>query len=58
MLSDMKLRGAWRKIRSKIGIRSEKVAIKSHMPWYVKFAGYGFNKIAIIVSFASHQTGL
>lgn len=41
MLSDMKLRGAWRKIRSKIGIRSEKVAIKSHMPWYVKFAGYG-----------------
>ncbi len=41
MLSDMKLRGAWRKIRSKIGIRSEKVAIKSHMPWYIKFAGYG-----------------
>ena len=41
MLSDMKLRGAWRKIRSKIGIRSNKVAIKSHMPWYVKFAGYG-----------------
>ena len=41
MLSDMKLRGAWRKIRSKIGIRSEKVAIKRHSPWYVKFGGYG-----------------
>ncbi len=41
MLSDMKLRGAWRKIRSKIGIRSNKVAIKSHMPWYVKFGSYG-----------------
>ena len=41
MLSEMKLRGAWRKIRAKIGIRSEKVAIKSHVPWYVKFGGYG-----------------
>ena len=41
MLSEMKLRGAWRKVRAKIGIRSKKVAIKSHMPWYVKFAGYG-----------------
>ncbi len=41
MLSEMKLRGAWRKIRSKIGIRSEKVAIKRHSPWYVKFGGYG-----------------
>lgn len=41
MLSDMKLRGSWRKIRSKIGIRSEKVAIRSHTPWYVKFGGYG-----------------
>jgi hypothetical protein len=41
MLSEMKLRGAWRKIRSKIGIRSEKVAIKRHSPWYMKFAGYG-----------------
>ena len=41
MLSEMKLRGAWRKIRSKIGIRSEKVAIRSHAPWYVKFGGYG-----------------
>jgi hypothetical protein len=41
MLSEMKLRGAWRKIRSKIGIRSERVAIKSHSPWYVKFGGYG-----------------
>lgn len=37
----MKLRGSWRKIRSKIGIRSEKVAIRSHVPWYVKFGGYG-----------------
>jgi hypothetical protein len=41
MLSEMKLRGAWRKIRSKIGIRSEKVAIKRHSPWYIKFGGYG-----------------
>ena len=41
MLSEMKLRGAWRKIRSKIGIRSERVAIKRHSPWYVKFGGYG-----------------
>ena len=41
MLSEMKLRGAWRKIRSRIGIRSNKVAIRSHTPWYVKFAGYG-----------------
>jgi hypothetical protein len=41
MLSEIKLRGAWRKIRSKIGIRSEKVAIKRHSPWYVKFVGYG-----------------
>ncbi|MBL0121270.1 MAG: hypothetical protein IPP88_00580 [Betaproteobacteria bacterium] len=37
----MKLRGLWRKIRSKIGIRSEKVAIRTHMPWYLKFGGYG-----------------
>ncbi len=41
MLSEMKLRGSWRKIRSKIGIRSEKVAIRSHTPWYIKFGGYG-----------------
>ena len=41
MLSEIKLRGAWRKIRSKIGIRSGKVAIKSHTPWYIKFGGYG-----------------
>ena len=41
MLSEMKLRGAWRKIRAKIGIRSGKVAIKRHSPWYTKFAGYG-----------------
>ena len=41
MLSDMKLRGAWRKIRSKIGIRSEKVAIRRHSPWYIKFGAYG-----------------
>ncbi|MCY7389550.1 MAG: hypothetical protein LH481_16080 [Burkholderiales bacterium] len=37
----MKVRGAWRRIRAKIGIRSEKVAIRSHTPWYVKFGGYG-----------------
>jgi hypothetical protein len=37
----MKLRGAWRKVRSKIGIRSERMAITSAMPWYIKFAGYG-----------------
>jgi hypothetical protein len=41
MLSQLKLRGSWRKIRSKIGIRSERVAIKTHQPWYVKIAGYG-----------------
>jgi hypothetical protein len=41
MLSEIKLRGTWRKIRSKIGIRSERVAIRSHTPWYIKFAGYG-----------------
>ena len=41
MLSEMKLRGAWRKIRAKIGIRSDRVAITSHLPWYVKFGGYG-----------------
>ncbi len=41
MLSEFKLRGTWRKIRSKIGIRSEKVAIRMHTPWYVKFGGYG-----------------
>lgn len=41
MLSEFKLRGTWRKIRAKIGIRSEKMAIHSHVPWYVKFGGYG-----------------
>jgi hypothetical protein len=41
MLSEMKLRGTWRKIRSKIGIRSQKVAIRTHSPWYLKFGGYG-----------------
>lgn len=41
MLSQLKFRGSWRKIRSKIGIRSDKLAIRSHVPWYVKFAGYG-----------------
>ena len=41
MLSEMKLRGSWRKIRSKIGIRSEKMAIRTHTPWYIKFGGYG-----------------
>ncbi len=41
MLSRLKLRGSWRKIRSKVGIRSERVAIRSHVPWYVKISGYG-----------------
>ncbi len=41
MLSEMKLRGSWRKIRSKIGIRSDRLAIRTHSPWYVKFGGYG-----------------
>ena len=41
MLSEMKLRGGWRKIRARIGIRSRKVAIKNHLPWYVKFVAYG-----------------
>lgn len=41
MLSEMKLRGAWRKIRSKIGIRSERMAIRTQSPWYLRFAGYG-----------------
>jgi len=31
----------WRKVRSRIGIRSEKVAIRTHLPWYLKFGGYG-----------------
>lgn len=37
----MKIRGLWRKVRSKIGIRSEKMAIRTHSPWYVKFGSYG-----------------
>ncbi|HEX9390615.1 MAG TPA: DUF6776 family protein [Usitatibacteraceae bacterium] len=41
MLSRLKLRGSWRKIRSKVGIRSARVAIRSHVPWYVKVSGYG-----------------
>ncbi len=41
MLGRLKLRGSWRKIRSKVGIRSERVAIRSHVPWYVKISGYG-----------------
>ncbi len=41
MLSEFKLRGSWRKIRSKIGIRSERLAIRSHVPWYIKVGGYG-----------------
>ncbi|MBL8523606.1 MAG: hypothetical protein JNN20_07955 [Betaproteobacteria bacterium] len=41
VLSQMKLRGSWRKIRSRIGIRSERVAIRTHTPWYIKFGGYG-----------------
>ena len=40
MLSGLKLRGSWRKIRSMIGMRSERMAIKSHMPWYVKASSY------------------
>ena len=41
MLGDFKLRGTWRKIRAKIGIRANKVAIRSHTPWYIKIGGYG-----------------
>jgi hypothetical protein len=41
MLSRLKFRGSWRKVRSKIGIRSQRVAIRSHVPWYVKFGGMG-----------------
>lgn len=41
MLSEFKLRGSWRKIRSKIGIRSDRLAIRSHVPWYIKVGGYG-----------------
>jgi hypothetical protein len=41
MLSRLKFRGSWRKVRSKIGIRSQRVAIRSHVPWYVKFGGTG-----------------
>lgn len=37
----MKLRGSWRKIRSRVGIRADKVAIRSHVPWYIKAGGYG-----------------
>ena len=41
MLSRLKFRGSWRKIRSRVGIRSQKVAIRQHVPWYVKFGGIG-----------------
>jgi hypothetical protein len=41
MLSRLKFRGSWRKVRSKIGIRSQRVAIRTHQPWYVKFGGMG-----------------
>jgi hypothetical protein len=41
MLSRLKFRGSWRKVRSKIGIRSQRVAIRTHVPWYVKFGGTG-----------------
>jgi hypothetical protein len=41
MFGDLKLRGSWRKIRSKIGIRSDRLAISSHVPWYVRVGGYG-----------------
>jgi hypothetical protein len=41
MLSRLKFRGSWRKIRSRVGIRSQKVAIRQHVPWYVKFGSIG-----------------
>lgn len=41
MFDQFKIRGFWRKIRSKIGIRSNRLSIRSHSPWYVKFGGYG-----------------
>lgn len=33
------MRGVLRKIRSKVGIRSSKVAIRTHVPWYFRWAG-------------------
>ncbi len=41
MLSTLKFRGLRRKIRAKIGMRSQKVAIRQHVPWYMKFGGIG-----------------
>jgi hypothetical protein len=41
MLDQFKIRGLWRKIRSKIGMRSNRLSIRSHAPWYIKFGGYG-----------------
>jgi hypothetical protein len=41
MLSRLKFRGSWRKIRSRVGIRSQRVAIRQHVPWYVKFGSIG-----------------
>ncbi len=37
----MKLRGAWRKVRSRIGIRSDRMAIRTQKPWYLQLAWYG-----------------
>lgn len=41
MLSTLKFRGLRRKLRAKIGIRSQKVAIRRHVPWYIKFGSIG-----------------
>ena len=41
MLSRLKFRGSWRKIRSRVGIRSQRVAIRQHVPWYIKFGSIG-----------------
>jgi hypothetical protein len=41
MLSQLKFRGSWRRIRARIGIRSQKVAIRRHQPWYITLGGVG-----------------
>jgi hypothetical protein len=41
MLSEMKVRGAWRKIRSRIGIRSDRMTVRTQRPWYLQVAWYG-----------------
>jgi hypothetical protein len=35
----MALHGIFRKIRSRIGIRSSKMAVRTHVPWYIRWTG-------------------